>query len=570
MRHPVALIAAALLLICCSLSAPPVLAQGPSLTDLLPGYPEGGSTVIVTNEGSRSLDEYAGIFSDPEEAAGLLADWGFQENAFWVYEDTQLGDSDAERPYLQVGVTQFDSPTGAAAALPYIVQNLRPAGAHREILLPSPIGDESRQFVAEVDGGLDLTLLVRSDSLLIGISTRLTAGDQFFDPVEIAEGIIDRQAAAPIPTPAGMTTFWADLGSLLDTLPPDLPACLRRTVDERLDVSTMSQRFPGVPDAPARLEALGWQTAVHREFRCDPLPDVGLSWLDMSVHLFRETAGAAQAASFFAHARTVGTQLVPVPVMNPINFHYGTAAIAGPSENGTEYTLYHSIGPLLIRVSAIAMDGAPQADVESVMTALLANASEGGYTTDAPYLTADPVTGEAVALFPDGRSVPVVRSSPTPQSTFVDQTECMSTPSQCSLHDGVADWTSPAYGCDWNYATTRTGCVPAEQGDYDCFDLRAMGLKDIRVIGDDWMLLDEDGDGFGCEFIATETAYCESLAETERTACLDDLDAYLEAQNAYEEEMNEEYREAGEDLEEHNEALDREPEADYCDENICR
>lgn len=122
--------------------------------------------------------------------------------------------------------------------------------------------------------------------------------------------------------------------------------------------------------------------------------------------------------------------------------------------------------------------------------------------------------------------------TPTPVE---DQIACMNAPSQCSLRDGIADWTSPAYGCDWNYATTRTACVPDQQGDLDCLDLRAMGLRDILVIGDDRMLLDEDADGLACEFShATETAYCDSLSEAERTACLADLDAYMEYLASYE------------------------------------
>jgi hypothetical protein len=125
-----------------------------------------------------------------------------------------------------------------------------------------------------------------------------------------------------------------------------------------------------------------------------------------------------------------------------------------------------------------------------------------------------------------------------------DQIACMSTPSQCTLQGGVPDWTSPAYGCDWNYGTTWTGgCVPDQQGDLDCPDLRAMELGNVRVIGDDWMLLDEDGDGFGCEFsYAAETAYCESLSEPERTTCLADLDAYMEGLISYEQERADEGR----------------------------
>jgi hypothetical protein len=107
---------------------------------------------------------------------------------------------------------------------------------------------------------------------------------------------------------------------------------------------------------------------------------------------------------------------------------------------------------------------------------------------------------------------------------------CRNTPSQCSLQNGVPDWTAPAYGCDWNYSTTKAGCVPDQPGDYDCPDLHAMGLWEIRVLGDDWMLLDEDEDGLGCEIdreaVDAEAARCDSLYEPERTTCFDVLKEY--------------------------------------------
>src|SRR5262245_46361840 len=109
----------------------PVKAQNycAGLDTLLPGYPDGGSPVSVTSEGSRTLDEHAALFFDPEEAAQLLADWGWQANVYRVYKDAPLAGPESVRPYLQVGITCFADPSGAAAALPYVVQNLQPADA---------------------------------------------------------------------------------------------------------------------------------------------------------------------------------------------------------------------------------------------------------------------------------------------------------------------------------------------------------------------------------------------------------------------------------------------------------
>jgi len=67
------------------------------------------------------------------------------------------------------------------------------------------------------------------------------------------------------------------------------------------------------------------------------------------------------------------------------------------------------------------------------------------------------------------------------------------------------------YTCDINYGDTQSGgCVPADR-DYDCWELRSWGIVGIPVrtptpntnppIRGDWMLLDDDHDGLGCEYV---------------------------------------------------------------------
>jgi hypothetical protein len=66
-----------------------------------------------------------------------------------------------------------------------------------------------------------------------------------------------------------------------------------------------------------------------------------------------------------------------------------------------------------------------------------------------------------------------------------------------------------SYVCDPNYDDALSGgCVPADR-DYDCGELRSWGIVAIPVrtarptstppIIGDWMLLDDDHDGLGCE-----------------------------------------------------------------------
>ena len=85
------------------------------------------------------------------------------------------------------------------------------------------------------------------------------------------------------------------------------------------------------------------------------------------------------------------------------------------------------------------------------------------------------------------------------QPCSLDILRCGESPDICSFDASGNILDGPAYGCDWNYATHPTGCVPEGFGDYDCDQLLLTGLSNIRVIGEDWMLLDDDGDGVGCE-----------------------------------------------------------------------
>lgn len=413
------------------------------LDRLLPGYPEGGAPYGVTSNGARTLDEHAALFFDPTEAAQLLADWGWQANVYRVFKAGDPTDPETVRPYLQVGVTCFASDDGAAAALPYVVQNLRPRDAHREIPLPSPVGDEARQFVTDVDGGIDLTLLVQSGPLLIGISTLLTGEEPIFDAVRTAQSIIAlQQSSLPVNNSAETEPDLA-LAQLLDALPSDLPPCLVLVQDESLDDADMSTRFPGVVDAQVRLQEWGWQAAWHRQYTCVPLPASGVNWLDMSVHRFRDAAAASDAVPYFAQARTVGTQLAPMPAM--ALGAGATAAIAGPSENGTEYTLYLSTGPLLFRVSAIEAGAAPQFDVEAVMTALYLHVRDAQLGHPA-------VEEELPHPVPP---TPIAQALPTPT--------LLPAPTN-------APQVAPAENCDPSYPGV---CIPpvSAVGDLDCKDV---------------------------------------------------------------------------------------------------
>jgi hypothetical protein len=485
MRQSLAAIAVTVLLVRLYVPVGVAGAQPAPLIDLLPGYPEGGSPLSVVDDGERTLDEHAASFADPAEAAQLLPEWGWQGNAYRLFE-APAAPGGTTRPYLYVSVTRFGDADGAAAALPYVIRDLAAEIGHREIPTDAAVGDEARQFVAPVDGGTDLTLYVRDGALVVRTSVLLTEGAPIADPATVAQGIIAAQTV-PRPTAVPRPSL---LPWLLDALPPDLSPCLRDVGQEDLDFAELVERFPMVPDAASRLGALGWQAGSYRQFACDTAPSAGLNWVDMSVHRFADAESAAAAVPFFANARTLGTQLYEVPATGPGD---ATAAVFGPSELGTEYTLYASTGPLLLRVTGIALDTDPTADAELVMTALyLRNLGNHGDTAIREP-TPDPDVAARIATIQAPESAP---SAPATEEEAI-----YGIPSPAPNPANPAP--TPDGHCDPSYPDV---CIPPvwEVGDLDCRDV---SYGRFRVVGDDPHRFDgpydgsmpNEPDGLGCE-----------------------------------------------------------------------
>jgi hypothetical protein len=371
---------------------------------------------------------------------------------------------------LYVSLTRFADADGAAAALPYIVGDLVAGEGHREVPVDSSLGDEAVALVAPTDGGTDYTLYVRSGAVVIRVSVPLADGDPIADPQRVAAGIIEMQHAPPRPirAPPSMLPY------LLEELPADLPSCLLPVGEGTFDFSALVERFPDTPNASERLRALRWEAGSFRQFSCDVPPLGGLNWLDMSAHRFANAALAAEAVPFYAGARLTGTQLAEAPAMV---LGDRAMAIVGPSELGTEMTLYVSAGPLLLRVTGIGFEYDPRADVELVMTALylrsLDEIEASRATNAAP--TAAPPTAPAPAP-PTATAVP----APTPP-----------TPSE-----------PPRGACDPSYPDV---CITPPPPDLDCRDVP---YADIRVVGSDPHRLDgpydgsipNEPDGIGCEW----------------------------------------------------------------------
>jgi hypothetical protein len=378
-----------------------------------------------------------------------------------------------------MSLTRFDDAAGASAAMPCIVQDLIAGEGHQEVPVGSPGGDEARALVVPVDGGTDLTLYVRSDNLIMRVSVLLNDDDPIAYPEQIAEHIISRMSMPAAPTVAARSM----LPALLETLPPDLPPCLQLYGEGVFDFPALVARFPMIPDAADRLTALGWEASSYRQFTCDDPPASGLNWVDMSVHQFGDAAAAAEAVPYFAHVRTVGTQLTEAPAM-PLGDQ--SAAISGPSEIGTELTLYVSAGRFLLRVTGVASTDDPRPATELVMTALFVhNLSNVAKTEPAPQSTVPPTPVPQ-------RPSPTPSPPPLPTATAII---VATMPPQVP--------TQPSRGnCDPSYPTV---CIPPPPPDLDCRDI---SVGDFVVLPPDSHNFDgpydgsmpNEPDGIGCEW----------------------------------------------------------------------
>jgi hypothetical protein len=384
-----------------------VRAQNVALRDLLPAAEAVGPGFVVVDYRERTLGEQAVAFANAEDAARRLAAWGWQENAFKVFQATALTEAGAPAATLDISLTRFAAPDGAANALPYFLEDRAAVLGQQEVPTPSPLGDEARAVSGEVGTGFDTTLYVRSGPLLLRISATAAAGAPHAAPEQLARGIIDR--ASGLQQPAVPT------GALADFLPWSSPlpdaACARLGEEDEGAVPAAMERFDGIPDAAATLAAMGWQEGVSRQFGCDDPPPDGVGWVNLGVHRFQSADAAASAVAVFAKSRAFETGLDAVP---PPDLDRGmtAAAITGETVNGTEYSLYLSAGPLLFRVTGVAPAGDPRHDVIGIATALAAQ-EQGSLPEEVIFPTPLPTLAPAIVPTATPRPIPTEVPPPT-------------------------------------------------------------------------------------------------------------------------------------------------------------
>jgi predicted metalloprotease len=128
-------------------------------------------------------------------------------------------------------------------------------------------------------------------------------------------------------------------------------------------ISTFDDMVTGFPDAVEAAQLLrewGWQENVYRIYASDNPPPDAVGYVTLGIHRFTSVDGAAAALPYFAAARRNALGYDPVDVGL---FADQTEAMTGQAVNGEELIIYARRGNLIFRVSGIAPNGDPTADV---------------------------------------------------------------------------------------------------------------------------------------------------------------------------------------------------------------
>lgn len=309
------------------------------------------SGLIEVEQGSRSLEEIAGGFPAPAEAAALLAAWGWMGNAYYNF----AGRTAAGTTSLEVSFHFFRSAAGATEAMSYYA-------AGRALMLgldPVPIqriGDQVLAIGGARDVGNEVTVYVRSDAVLVRVSAVAPRGDPTLDAATTAGNILaylDGSLAAPVSTPDVLLPALADL-----------PRGFVVTAEGWRSLSEIADTFLRPGEAARVLSSCGFQINRYRYFGApagwSPLAS-GTTSIEVSLHVFATSNGAVCALPYYAAGRA---EALGLSLLGFFPAGDGMMVLQGRAPDGVsiETTVYLLIGNVLARISVASPSGDPTVD----------------------------------------------------------------------------------------------------------------------------------------------------------------------------------------------------------------
>ena len=326
-----------------------------ALTTLLPAtlaLPR-GQPFRLDEAGARTLDDLAAGFPDPAEAARLLRDWGWQENAYRDFaSDNPPRDAAG---WAELSLHRFATVDAAAEALPYFVQGRMAGTALRPIDL-GLFGDQSAALAGPAFNGAEVTIYARRGNTLIRATAIAPSGDPTDDAIELA--LIPLRPLIDEPRVVSPELF-AILPEA-DEAPPGL----RLAEEHARSASSLAAGFADPAEAERLFQAWGWRESASRVFVADGAGTAaGTTRFEAVVFRLADAEAAAAALPYFLEARASALELAEVAAP-PVGDE--ARAIAGPTADGWEATVYLRVGPVLLRLTAIG-PGDPMADLRALL-----------------------------------------------------------------------------------------------------------------------------------------------------------------------------------------------------------
>jgi hypothetical protein len=149
--------------------------------------------LVTIQEGTRTLEDVASGFDDPEAAMGQFQAWGWQGNVIQAFHLPEGATADpAQIDGIYLSVHRFESAASAAAALDYTFEAHAAASELDEVEVPE-LADASRALYGTLPYGNEITLYVQQGDTLIRLSAASPEGNPTEEAIALMETLLDAQ-----------------------------------------------------------------------------------------------------------------------------------------------------------------------------------------------------------------------------------------------------------------------------------------------------------------------------------------------------------------------------------------
>lgn len=170
--------------------ASPTPATGVAL--ILPSEKQVPNGLVIIEDGERTLDDVTDGFADPDEAAEMFEEWGWERNVIRAFHTPADATADPDEiDGIYISVHEFESPDAAEEALDYSV-DVHLGETNLAEQDQDELGESSRILFGEQPYGDEITIYVQHGNALIRLSASSPEGDPTEEAIALMEGMIEQ------------------------------------------------------------------------------------------------------------------------------------------------------------------------------------------------------------------------------------------------------------------------------------------------------------------------------------------------------------------------------------------